>query len=132
MKTPDKVLNRVSLTMTIADSRREEGVDTPSLKHSFIYGVESGGLTPFELFLADMGPGDAKEITLTAGEAQQLLGCLHARLRQHSKLPATTEEVRLTVVLEGCEPAEPREIVQFMAKSVGDGGCGGGCGCGCG
>lgn len=133
MKPADKNLHRITLTLTLNAEKDGKGDWAPApLKLSFIYGVGSAGLTPFEVFLADMDNGEAKEIVLAARDIPSFLGCLFGRLQQHSKLPATAKSLRLIAVLDGCEPAEPREIVQSMARTVGEGGCGGSCGCGCG
>ena len=97
---------------------------------TFICGIGTGGMTPFEYLLAGRAPGD--EI------------CFHVRrpdmehFFEHLALAFSAPfkdrvEVHFQVGLTGIEPADPREIVRTMAEltaHAGSGGCDCGCGCG--
>lgn len=99
-----------------------QGVRRP---FTFIVGVGTGGLSPFEYALLEKKPGDVVRMQIAGGES--------ALTFEHLDPPVeglwVDGRLDLEAEVSAVEPAAPREIVQAMAAS---GGCGGGCGCGCG
>jgi len=99
---------------------------------NFIYGTNSEGLTPFEVFLDDMDIGANKELRLAGAELRSFFGCHSPQLLQDFKMQLQPEVVFFRVRLMACDEVDSREIVKAISKTVGHGSCGGGCGCGCG
>ena len=98
----------------------------------FIFGIGSGGLTPFEYELADLDAGDNLNLQLRSADTQRFFEHLYPSVRG---LFLDCSELFLNVRVTAIGPAEGREIIKAMAdmtaRSEGGGGCGGGCGCGC-
>jgi hypothetical protein len=99
---------------------------------SFIFGVASDGLCPFESILAGAQPGGDFALTVSSVQFHDFFGHLLSALRREvlpSPIPST---VHLQGTIVGIEQPSAREIVQAVAQATAQGGCGGDCGCGCG
>lgn len=96
----------------------------------FIFGIGTGGLTPFEQQLAELSVGDKVALQLQQTDTQHCFEHLFPSVRG---LFLDRPELYLEVEVTGIGPADNREIIRAMAEMTahGDGGCGGGCGCGC-
>ena len=95
---------------------------------TFIYGIGSAGMPPFECLLAGKGEGDQITFRVTKTEADDFFGHLAplfaASFDHHGEVFFHTQIVRV-------ETPEARDVVKAMAEMVADG-HGGGCDCGCG
>jgi len=96
----------------------------------FIFGIGTGGLTPFEHQLAELSVGDKITLQLQQEDAQHHFEHLFPPVRG---LFLDRPDLFLEVALAGVGPADSREVIRAMAEMTahGEGGCGGGCGCGC-
>ncbi len=121
-------LAKVSLDLTVETAGRT----SEARAFTFIAGVASGGLSPFEYALLGKKAGDRITLEidpLTVGETFAHLQPLLAELWDEAS--AAMLQARVTAVAE----AESREIIKAMAAATGgcgDGQCGCGCGCSCG
>jgi len=95
---------------------------------TFIYGIGSTGMAPFERLLAGKGEGEQIAFRVTKSEAEDFYGHLAplftALFDRRSEVFFRTHVVRI-------ETPEPRDVVKAMAEMVA-GGHGGDCDCGCG
>ncbi len=131
MSVQDKITKKVSIAI-LAGSREENYSFTPAaVNFDFIYGIFPAGLTPFEVALGDMNKGQSAKLLLTSQELGTFFGPLLQPVRQVVGLHILPEKLSLLVELMACTEASPREVVQSMAKSLSNGGCGGSCDCGC-
>lgn len=94
-------------------------------KIEFIYGIATGGITPFEKTLYQKRAGDKLITTIDPSEADAYFGPLSRGIRNW--LPERGE-LALTVGIDSVSTPEDREIVKALAAG---GGCGGDCDCGC-
>ncbi|MFZ0240134.1 MAG: hypothetical protein WAL90_00710 [Desulfobacterales bacterium] len=117
-------LKKITLTIEAATPDTEAGTPLQPQCLTFIYGLGTAGLTPFEYSLAGKTTGDVVAISVRANEAALTFGHLHPLV----KIP-TAAEVHLKVRVEKIEPAGGREIISAMAAAAE---CGCDCGCGCG
>lgn len=117
-------LHRVTLQLG-AKSVDGGGVPAASRPYTFIVGIGTGGLSPFEYALLDKAPGDVVELRIAERE--------RAGTFEHLDPPLeglwVGEALHLTAEVSTVAAAAPREIVRAMAEA---GGSGCGCGCGCG
>lgn len=131
MTPNDKVVSNISLSLLAGDNPETYNLSPAPVSFDFIFGIETSGLTPFELILNEMRTGESTSIELAGNDLESFFGNLFQSFCKVISLHHIPDILFLQVTLEKCAEASPREIVQAMAKSVGHGGCGGGCGCGC-
>jgi hypothetical protein len=99
---------------------------------SFLYGIGSDGLCPFELALSEKCQGDTLRLMVGAAESREFFGHLLIPLRQAFNLRAMPESMWLQIEVTGVTDADNREVVKALAENIGHGGgCGGTCDCGC-
>jgi choline dehydrogenase-like flavoprotein len=118
---PIAPLCRVSLDMDIDGG----GNADPAKAYTFIVGVGSGGLSPFEYALLDKRVGDRIRLEIEAQEMSETFEHLQP------PLPASIDPMGPMVIeamVTAVTRAETREIVKAMAAATG--GCDCGCGCG--
>jgi hypothetical protein len=112
----------VSLELSIAAG----GAGRPTA-YTFIVGVGSGGLSPFEYALLEKRVGDRIHLEIDPLQAAETFAHLQPPLPPlHHQIGPVALEALVTAVSQ----ADSREIVKAMAAATG--GCGGECGCGCG
>ena len=130
-----KPMMKVNLSFMAGLTPDELDIPLDHPEFEFIFGIGSGGLTPFEYELAEMEAGDSTNIQLRSTDTQRFFEHLYPPVRG---LFLDRSELFLNVRITAIGPAEGREIIKAMAEMTarsegGDGcGCGGGCGCGCG
>jgi len=132
MQKPDKMMMKVSLGVEAGTTPGTYALTASPLLLEFVYGAGARGVTLLETALDGLGVGDVREIQLEAAEVEGFFGHLYDGWRQKFSgvpLPAT---IFLRLTLKGWAEAEPREVVQALARSLAGGGCAGNCGCGCG
>jgi hypothetical protein len=119
-------LSRIILTLEAGTTAARMDVTDGPQPFDFVFGLGSGGLTPFEFSLADRSCGDQVEIEVSREEAPGTFGHLCSqlpfRIAEHDRL-----HLRLRIC--SVEAAGSREIVRAMAQLSA---CGDGCDCGCG
>ncbi len=118
-----QALKKVTLSVTA------ESADSDPVSLTFIFGIASNGLCPFELALQDKGEGERLSFTVTDSEVHDFFGHLFLPLRQALGLQIMPKTLSLNVAITAVKDADSREVVQSMAKA--GSGCGGSCGCGC-
>lgn len=117
-----------SITVSISVGENNPGRIT-STDISFIYGLETGGLTPFESTLADKRCGDVTEIAISAAEGPLFFGKLFPRVKE-ALGGSNGDKQKLHVKVLEIKPAGNAEIVKALAGQISH--CGSGdCGCGC-
>jgi hypothetical protein len=122
-------LQKISVTLRAGAAPDDMNLPLPRPDLTFICGIGTGGMTPFEYLLAGRGPGD--EICFRVGRHdmehffEHLVPAFAAPFKGR-------DEVHFQVEITGIGPADGREIVRAMAEltaHAGSGGCD--CGCGC-
>ncbi|MGD8211312.1 MAG: hypothetical protein PVH37_25490 [Desulfobacterales bacterium] len=95
----------------------------------FIFGLGSGGMTPFEYELVDKHEGQSVLIHLKKENLDRFFEHLNPPLLE---LFDVRNHIYLKVRIDAVTPAENREIIKAMADMAAHGGTGCDCGCGCG
>lgn len=120
-------LKRISVVLEAGALPGRWDLRVPEARLSFVLGIGSRGLTPFEYLLIGHGVGDTIHFSLTAAEPPVFFEHLAPHL---DPLFDGRPEVHFQARIERIEPADGRTVVKAMAESLAHGG--GGCGCGCG
>ena len=97
---------------------------------TFIYGAASGGLSPFEIQLADRHSGEMLQLHLGQDDIRDFFSHLFLPLKNRLALHILPQQLHLHVAINQVETAEDFEIVTAMKEYIGSS-CGGGCDCGC-
>ena len=126
----NKVENLKKITLSIQAGTSQDTMDlTPKYpKIEFIFGLGSGGMTPFEYELAGRTEGQSILLHLKKEDFYSFF--------EHLNPPITDlfdgrDDVYLKVNIDVVTLAENREIVKAMADLAAHGGAGCDCGCGC-
>lgn len=115
-------LKKITLAIEAGSTAADDRVPIRPHWLTFVYGLGTAGLTPFEYALAGKTTGDVVAISVRADEAVLTFG----HLRPLVKIPSAAD-VQLMVRVEKVEPAGGREIISAMAAAAE---CGCDCGCG--
>ena len=126
----NKVENLKKITLSIQAGTSQDTMDlTPKYpKIEFIFGLGSGGMTPFEYELADRSEGQSVLLHLKKEALHSFFEHLNPPLMD---LFDGRDEVYLKVNINAVTAAANREIVKAMAAMASHGGAGCDCGCGC-
>lgn len=129
--TPIKISPLTKVSLAVAATSRQNSVESAE-EHlfSFIYGAASGGLSPFEIHLADKYSGEVLDLELNRDEVHDFFAHLFIHLKNTLALHILPQQLYLHIAINTVEKAEDVEIITAMKEYLG-GGCGGGCGCGC-
>ena len=119
-------LHRVTVSLSAGTSPGSADLTPEPRPFTFIVGIGTAGMSPFEYALLDKTPGEVVEL--------QIAGDSRCGVFEHLDPPLagvwnTGGRVHLQACVTEVVPAQSREIVRAMAASSG---CGGDCGCGCG
>jgi hypothetical protein len=117
-------LKKITLTIEAGTSANEMDTAARPQSMTFVYGVGTAGLTPFEYALADKSTGDVVPVSIRPGELTRTFGHLQPPFETK---PDDTAEVHLRVRIDKIKPAEGREIISALAAAAE---CGCDCGCG--
>jgi len=116
-------LRKISLLLEAGTGPDKRDLTAGPIAFEFIFGVGSGGLSPFEFQLANMKEGDGLSLRIRGEEVVDLL--------QHLLIPSLTalESVvafYLKVKIVRVKEADPKEVIKAMAEagSCGDSCCG--------
>ena len=130
MKASIQQLKKVHLSL-LAESEPSDRSSSSPVSFSFLYGIASAGICPFESALYDKCPGDTLHFTVSEAEAPEFFSHLLGPLQRALALHKMPERFTLQVEVSSVADADNREVVKALAMSVGHGGCGGSCDCGC-
>ena len=120
-------LKKVTLELEAGSEPDRMDLTCDPIRQSFIIGVASHGITPFEKALFSRSVGESQTFEITPENACEILGHLRSSLlRQLSALPRFYLKARITHITQ----PENREVVQAITASLHE--CGDGCDCGCG
>ncbi len=122
-------LKKARLLLKLATASENSDTVGAPVSFTFIYGVASEGLCPFESALYEKAVGARLEFAVTAAEAQEFFGHLLLPLREALGLQIIPQKFVLQVEVAAVDDADNREIVESLARA--GSGCGGSCGCGC-
>ena len=111
----------LSLETSSAPDPREAAEPLPTIE--FVFGLGSGGLTPFEFALAEKTVGDQVQLQLVGNQLPEFFG--------HIRYPAAcavgeSQSIVLIARVLAVEPASSREVVRTLADvaNCGDSCCG--------
>jgi hypothetical protein len=117
-------LKKITLSIEAGTSANKMDITARPQSMTFVYGLGTTGLTPFEYGLADKSTGDVVQVSIRPGEFARTFG--HLQPLFETELDDTAE-VHLRVRIDKIIPAEGREIISAMAAAAE---CGCDCGCG--
>jgi hypothetical protein len=117
-------LKKITLTIEAGTSVDRMDITARPQSVTFVYGLGTTGLTPFEYGLADKSRGDVVQVSIRPGELARTFGHLQPLFET---VLDDTAEVHLRVRIDNIIPAEGREIISAMAAAAE---CGCDCGCG--
>ena len=125
-----ELMKRVKLTFQAGSAAGAADLSLPRADFTFIFGIGSGGLTPFESLLYQHTETEKIAFRLAGSEADLFFGHLAPPL---GSLFQGRHEVFFDVRIVGIETPEPRDVIRAMAEITAHGhGAGCDCGCGCG
>jgi hypothetical protein len=125
-----ELMQRVKLTFQAGSEDGPADLSLPRVDFTFIFGIGSGGLTPFESLLDQHTDTEKIAFRLAGSEAGLFFGHLAPPL---GSLFNGRHEAFFDVRIVGIETPEPREVIRAMAEITAHGhGAGCDCGCGCG
>lgn len=121
---PQAVDNLMKVSVTISTGK-EMPNDGAAIPFTFIYGIGSSGITPFEKALFAKEIGDRIDFDMASAGYCETFGHLEVPLREQTGI---TSPVSLQVTVTGVVRPLDNEVVRAMASgsSCSD------CGCGCG
>ena len=127
----NKVKNLKKITLTFQAGTSADAMDLipQNPEFSFIFGLATEGMTPFEYELVDKSEGEEILLHLKKNALNRFFEHLSPPL---GDLFEGRDEVHLKARIAAVANAENREIVQAMADMAALGGSGCDCGCGCG
>lgn len=119
-------LKKVTLSVTAGTSPQTSDIIDQPQTFSFIFGLGTDGLTPFEYAMTGKTSGDEISLQLRSADLN--------RIFRHINPPFMRDvvghaEIFLTALIEVVEPAESREVIRTLAAMAE---CESGCDCGCG
>jgi len=117
-------LKKITLSIEAGTAANMMDITARPQSMTFVYGLGSTGLTPFEYGLADKSTGDVVQISIRPGELARTFGHLQPPFETELDGPA---EVHLRVRIDNITPADGREVIRAMAAAAE---CGCDCGCG--
>jgi hypothetical protein len=122
-------MQKVIVAMSAGRGPEDEPYPLSEARAEFVYGIGTGGMTPFEYLLAGRAQGDRVHFWLERSDQQRFF----AHLPPPALFPAAGHErVYVTARIERIEKAQSREIIKAMAEAAAQGGEGCDCGWGCG
>jgi hypothetical protein len=121
-------LQKISVTLRAGAAPDDMNLPLPRQGLTFICGIGTGGMTPFEYLLAGRRPGDEICFRVARPDMGQFFEHLVLAFSAPFK---DRDEVHFQVRLTDIGPADGREVVRAMAELTAHAGSGG-CDCGCG
>ena len=125
MKRVDS-LKKIELLLEAGTTPNEMDLTSQPVKRTFIFGIGSEGLTPFECELENKLPGDEIIIDVERSQIPLRFGSMAQFILDNIE---TSDFFYLKVEIVNIESPENREIVKAIAENLKHGDA---CGCGCG
>ena len=126
----NKIENLKKITLSVQAGTSQDTMNlTPKYPGlEFIFGLGSGGMTPFEYELVDKVEGESVLIHLKSEDFHRFFEHLNPPLMD---LFDVNGDIYLKVKVEAVRSAENKEVIKAMADMAAHGGAGCDCGCGC-
>ncbi len=124
---PIAPLDKVTLRIRTIPRNQADSSKPDASELSFICGVGSNGLAPFEQMLCDKSVDERFSLPVEPGTGEALFGHLNCMLNQTIGFTAPCD---LDITITSVAVAQGHEVVKAMAQM--SEGCGGDCSCGCG
>lgn len=121
-------LKKIKVRLQAGATDAAMDIHLPSPEIDFIFGIGSGGLTPFECLLADRRETESISGRVAGAEAGLFFGHVAPAL---GRLFETREAVYFNACIVAVETPPPREVIKAMADLAARG-HEAGCDCGCG
>jgi hypothetical protein len=125
MKKVDS-LKKIELLLEAGTTPNEMDLTSQPVKRTFIFGIGSEGLTPFECELVNKSPGDEIIIDVERSQIPSRFGSMAQFIVDNIEI---SDSFYLKVEIVNIESPENREIVKAIAENLKHGDA---CGCGCG
>ena len=122
-------LKKITLSLQAGTSQDIMNLTPRHPGFEFIFGLGSGGMTPFEYELVDKVEGQSVLIHLKKEGLHSFFEHLNPPLMD---LFDVRNNLYLKVKIDAVTPADNREIIKAMAEMAAHGEAGCDCGCGCG
>ena len=124
---PVAPLDKVTLRIRAIPRNQTDSSKNDTSELSFICGIGSAGLVPFEQMLCNKSVDERFSLPVEPGTGDALFGHLNCVLSQTIEFTAPCD---LDITIAAVAVAQGHEVVKAMAQM--SEGCGGGCDCGCG
>jgi len=131
MDSTDMVMKKLGFTVSKLTSEAGDELHCAD-SLSFIYGIGTEGLSPFEQAISTMTIGESIEMEVQGGRLRHYFGQLYRLFCNPLELHENAGSILFRFSFDRCDPAEPKEIVTAIAAQLKEGGCSSNCGCGCG
>lgn len=119
------LLKKITLNIAAGTTPLATDAISQPLAYTFIFGLGTTGLTPFEYTLADKSLDDEVLVQVAAGDRQRMFQHLRP---PGFEVPAEADPIYLKIRIVDIQPTSSREIIGAMAQMAE---CGGDCDCGC-
>jgi len=121
-------LKKIEILLESGTTSNKMDLTSQPVKKTFIFGIDSEGLTPFECELANTLPGDEIIIDVERSQIPSRFGSMAQFIVDNIE---TSDSFYLKVEIVNIVSPENREIVEAIAENQKHGdGCECGCGCG--
>ena len=120
-------LKKIKISLQAGTSQDTMNLTPKYPGFEFIFGLGSGGMTPFEYELVDKVEGQSVLIHLKRESLDSFFEHLTPPLMD---LFDDRNNIYLKVTIDAVKPAEHKEIIKAMADMAAHGGAGCDCGCG--
>ena len=108
-------LRKVHLSLEAGKTLHSMDLTHSPVRFDFIFGLGSGGLTPFEYELAEKEVGATIELSLQRDRIPEMFGHLWPFL---PAFPEDAKTVYMKVRLLGVSSADQREVIKALAASA--------------
>ena len=118
-------LRKIGVSIEAGQSPEAMDLTTAALELDFIFGIGTGGISPFEYALVNRRSGERITVPVRRKQGPAFFGHLSHPILRHV---GAAGDFYLAVRITGVSLPENREVVRAMAETAG---CGPGCDCGC-
>jgi len=131
MNAQEKILKKLSVSILAGSSTESYTYTDSPVSLSFIFGLGTAGLSPFEISLGEIEIGNSFDVQLDSSELQPYFGPLFTPLREALSLLIIPDQIFFHFELTEIAETESREVVTALAGMQKHGSCSGDCDCGC-
>jgi len=126
-----KPMKKVHVSISQEGSDAAGAAEAGTVSFSFIFGIGSDGLTPFECVLEGAREGDRLQTEVTNSSLGEYFGELLHFLNPLIEGKILPQNLGFNIEITEVSEVENREVVAALAGSTSGCGSGGSCGCGC-